>query len=45
MSAHTKNALKIYGFDKTKWGKVLLDVISPDNLPAQYGGIKKVDLH
>jgi hypothetical protein len=45
MAEHTRKSLEFYGFDKEKWKKIVLDEISPDELPPQYGGTKQIVIH
>ncbi|ODM99264.1 SEC14-like protein 2 [Orchesella cincta] len=38
MSADTRNALEVYGHDKTQWQKRLLEVVDASQLTPDYGG-------
>jgi len=40
MSQATQDAIRVYGYDKEEYSQALLEMISPDQLPIQYGGTK-----
>jgi len=40
MSATTQNAIHVYGYDKEEYLEALLEMLSPDQIPIQYGGTK-----
>jgi len=40
MSSVLQESMLIYGYDRQEWSEVLLDMISSDQIPTQYGGTK-----
>jgi len=42
MSAHTANALEVYGLDRTEWEPVLKKYIDDDQLLVRYGGTRTI---
>jgi hypothetical protein len=41
MSQQTRDALKVYGNNKSEWENILFADISRDELPKEYGGTKQ----